>query len=82
MRTWISAAPARRSSSTIERVVVPRTIESSTTTRRWPRTISRSGESFTVTPRWRIDWDGWMNVRPAYRLRIIPSRYGIPDASA
>ena len=82
MRTWTSRAPARRSSDTIWRVVVPRTIESSTTTSRLPRTSSRSGLSFMFTPRWRIDWLGWMKVRPAYRFLTIPSRYGMPDASA
>ena len=35
-----------------------------------------------MTPRWRIAWHGWMKVRPLYRLRTRPSRYGIPDASA
>ena len=65
MRRWTSAAPARRSSATICLVVVPRTIESSTTISRLPRTVSRSGLSFMFTPRWRIDWLGWMNVRPA-----------------
>ena len=54
------AAAARRSAC----VVVPRTIESSTTISRLPRTSSRSGFSFSVTPRWRIAWLGWMNVRP------------------
>ena len=82
IRTWTSFAPARRSSPTICLVVVPRTIESSTTISRLSRTISRRGESLTLTPRWRIAWEGWMNVRPLYRLRTMPSRYGIPDASA
>ena len=45
-------------------VVVPRTIESSTTTRRLPRIESGSGLSFSFTPRSRSDCDGWMNVRP------------------
>ena len=63
-------------------VVVPRTIESSTTMSRLSRTTSRSGLSLTLTPRWRIACDGWMNVRPLYRLRTMPSRYGMPAASA
>ena len=58
------AAPARRSSATICFVVVPRTIESSTTIRRLPRTTSRSGLSFSVTPRWRIVWRR-LDERPA-----------------
>ncbi len=82
MRTWTSVAPALRSSSTIRLVVVPRTIESSTTISRFPLTTSRSGLSLIVTPRWRSPCDGWMKVRPAYRFRYIPSRYGCPDASA
>src|SRR5829696_2526792 len=76
IRTWTSVAPARRSMPTICLVVVPRTMESSTTMSRRSRTTSRSGLSFTFTPRWRIAWEGWMNVRPLYRLRTIPSRDG------
>ena len=64
MRRWTSAAPARRSMATISRVVVPRTIESSTTTSRFAAHTSRSGLSLIVTPRWRSASDGWMKVRP------------------
>ena len=64
MRTWTSVAPASRSACTICFVVVPRTIESSTTTRRLPRIESGSGFSFSFTPRSRSDCEGWMNVRP------------------
>ena len=46
-------------------VVVPRTIESSTTISRFPATTSRIGLSLIVTPRWRMPCDGWMKVRPA-----------------
>ena len=46
------------------RWVVPRTIESSTTTIRLPAITSRSGFSFSRMPRSRIVWLGWMNVRP------------------
>ena len=64
MRMWTSVAPASRSICTICFVVVPRTIESSTTTSRLPRIESGSGLSFSFTPRSRSDCDGWMNVRP------------------
>ena len=57
-------APASRNILTMARVVVPRTMESSTTTRRWPSMASRSGFSFMRTPRARISWLGAMKVRP------------------
>ena len=63
-RTWTSRAPASRSIRTILRDVVPRTIESSTRTTRLPSTTSRTGFSFTFTPKLRIDCLGSMNVRP------------------
>ena len=44
-------APALRSSPTIWRVVLPRTIESSTTTSRLSLTCSRRADSLTSTPR-------------------------------
>ena len=58
-----SSAPASRSILTIWRVVLPRTIESSTTTRRLPSTTSRSGLNFIRRPCLRSSWPGWMNVR-------------------
>jgi hypothetical protein len=64
MRTWTSAAPAARTILTILRLVVPRTIESSISTTRWPFSRLRTGLSFTFTPKWRIDCAGSMNVRP------------------
>ena len=57
-------APASRSILTMARVVVPRTMESSTTIRRWPAMASRRGFSFMRTPSARISWLGAMNVRP------------------
>ena len=64
MRTWTSAAPASRSIATIARWVLPRTIESSTTTTRCPAITTRSGFRLSRMPRWRMVWLGWMNVRP------------------
>ena len=64
MRMCTSRAPASRSIFTILRLVVPRTIESSMTTTRLPRSTSRTGLSFRRTPKWRIDDCGSMNVRP------------------
>jgi hypothetical protein len=49
---------------TSARWVLPRTIESSTTTIRRPAIASRSGLSFSLMPRSRIVWLGWMNVLP------------------
>jgi hypothetical protein len=46
MRMCTSRAPARRSISTTLGVVVPRTMESSTTTSRLPSRISRRGLNF------------------------------------
>ena len=45
------------------RVVLPRTIESSTTTTRLPETISGSGLNFIRRPCLRSSWPGWMKVR-------------------
>ena len=58
MRRWTSEAPASRSILTIARVVVPRTIESSTTTTRLPAMFSRSGLSLRRTPFARSAWVG------------------------
>ena len=44
--------------------VVPRTIESSMSTMRFPATISRTGFSFTFTPKLRMVCFGSMKVRP------------------
>ena len=55
---WTSAAPASRSICTIWRVVLPRTIESSTTTRRLPATTSGSGLNFSRRPCLRSSWPG------------------------
>ena len=49
IRMWISRAPASRSSFTICPLVVPRTIESSTSTTRLPSTASRIGLSLIFT---------------------------------
>ena len=64
MRRCTSRAPAARIILTILREVVPRTMESSTTTTRLPASTSRTGDSFSLTPKWRIDCDGSMKVRP------------------
>ncbi len=61
---WTSLAPAPRIIPTIFCDVVPRTIESSTTTTRLPASTSRTGDSFSFTPKCRICWDGSMKVRP------------------
>jgi hypothetical protein len=55
---------ARAHHPTIFRLVVPRTIESSTRMTRLPSRMLRTGFSFTLTPKCRIDCCGWMNVRP------------------
>ena len=47
----------------IWRVVLPRTIESSTTTIRLPEMISGSGLNFIRSPCLRSSWPGWMKVR-------------------
>ena len=64
MRMWTSVAPADRIMPTIFREVVPRTIESSTTTTRLPARTSRTGESLSFTPKCRICCEGSMKVRP------------------
>ena len=60
---WTSRAPASRSIRTICRVVLPRTIESSTTTIRLPPTTSGIGLNFIRSPCLRSSCPGWMNVR-------------------
>ena len=64
IRTCTSRAPASRSIRTSARWVLPRTIESSTTTSRLPLMTSRSGFSLSRIPSCRIVCDGWMKVRP------------------
>ena len=64
MRTWTSAAPASRSIATSARCVLPRTMESSMTTRRLPSMTSRRGLSLRRMPSWRRDWVGSMKVLP------------------
>ena len=64
MRTCTCAAPASRSMRTSWRWVLPRTIESSTTTSRRPSMTSRNGFSLSRMPMLRRDWVGWMKVRP------------------
>src|SRR5438093_1277854 len=63
MRTCTSLAPAARTILTIFRLVVPRTIESSTRMTRLPSRILLTGFSFTFTPKCRIDDCGWMKVK-------------------
>ena len=64
MRMCTSFAPAVRSISTILRLVVPRTMESSTRISRLPRTLRVSALSLVRTPSSRMPCSGWMNVRP------------------
>src|SRR4051812_17352335 len=64
MRRCTSRAPASRIILTIFRDVVPRTMESSTTMTRLPRTTAGTGLSLSFTPKWRMDCEGSMKVRP------------------
>ena len=64
IRRCTSVAPASRSICTVLRVVVPRTMESSTTTRRLPAMMAPSGLNLSFTPSWRISWLGWIKERP------------------
>ncbi len=82
IRMWTSAAPASRSIRTRARWVLPRTIESSTTTSRLPWMTSLSGLSFSRMPSWRMVWDGWMKVLPTYAFFTSPAPNGMPLASA
>ena len=63
-RTCTSSAPALRSSSTSGPDVVPRTMESSTSTTRRPARLPGSGLNFMATRAWRRAVVGSMNVRP------------------
>ncbi len=64
MRRCTSAAPASRSMRMTERCVVPRTMESSTTTSRLPAMASVSGFSLRRTASARAPWSGAMKERP------------------
>src|SRR6185436_3340748 len=59
-RMWISRAPAERSMATRLRLVVPRTIESSTTTTRFPSRMRRTALNFRFTPKSRFICCGGM----------------------
>ena len=63
-RMWISLAPSSLSCLTRVRMVVPRTMESSTMTTRLPLIMALTGLSFTRTEKSRMPWVGWMKVRP------------------
>ena len=63
-----SVAPASRKSRTMRAQVVPRTMESSTSTTRLPFTVAETGLSLMRTRFSRSDCVGWMNVRPMYLL--------------
>lgn len=63
LRTWTSVAPASLSRRTICADVVPRTMESSTMTKRLPRTTSASALSLRRTPISRNSCVGAMKVR-------------------
>ena len=60
----ISLAPASRIILMSLRLVVPLTIESSTTTTRLPASVSATGLYLMRTFRSLSDCFGWMNVRP------------------
>ena len=64
MRMCTSVAPASRTMRTILRLVVPRTMESSTRITRFPSNKCRTGFSFSLTPKSRMACEGSMNVRP------------------
>jgi len=57
-------APALRIMRTILRLVVPRTIESSISTTRFPSRRDCTGFSFSLTPKSRTLWLGSIKVRP------------------
>ena len=73
MQTCTSRAPESRSCPTMRRHVVPRTMESSITIRRFPSILYRIGESLMRTESSRISFVGWMKVRPMYLFLISPS---------
>jgi len=64
MRKCTSLAPASRIMRTIFTEVVPRTRLSSISTTRLPAITERLALCFMRTPSSRIDWVGWMKVRP------------------
>ena len=61
---WTSEAPAARTMPTILVEVVPRTMLSSTSTTRFPASVTRLALCFSLTPRLRMLSLGSMKVRP------------------
>src|SRR5256885_2250063 len=72
MRRGPSDAPPARGMPLILRVVLPRTIESSTTPRPVPPTISGTRVNFLRTPGFRSSLPGWMNLRARQRVELHP----------
>ena len=72
MRTCTSVAPASRSIRTIRSEVVPRTMESSISTTRFPAMMLRTGDNFIFTPLSRSSCEGWIKVRAIYLFLIRP----------
>ena len=65
--------------SMICREVVPRTMESSTSSTLFPWNSAPIALSFCRTERSRSCCPGMMNVRPTYRFLMNPSRYSTPS---
>ena len=64
--------------ATILSQVVPRTMESSTSTTRLPSTAARRGFSFKSTACSRWAWVGKIKLRPMYRFFTKPVAMGMP----
>ena len=64
IRKCTSRAPPSRKSPIIFRLVVPRTIESSTRITRFPLKLSRIGFNLILTSISRVDWAGRIKVLP------------------
>ena len=75
-------APTSFAIWTISFDVVPRTMESSTSSTLLPANSSAIAFSFRRTFLRRICCPGMMNVRPTYRFLMKPSRYGSPSFCA
>ena len=70
---WTSLAPASFRMWIVRRLVVPRTMESSTKITRFPLSADLMGLSLMWTPRFRIASEGCVNVRPTYWFFAKPT---------
>ena len=78
MRRCTSLAPARRIDATMRAQVVPRTMESSTSTTRFPSTAARRGVQLQGNGVLPLGLGGKIKLRPMYRFFTKAVPMGMP----